>query len=56
MSTPTVVNISPGSSIPSKAKTYVVEKELGEGGFGNVYKVKTQNENFFEKSTYVNLF
>ncbi|MBI1185413.1 protein kinase [bacterium] len=51
MSTPTVVNITAGSQIPSGTRTYVVDKELGEGGFGNVYRVKSGNESFALKLT-----
>jgi serine/threonine protein kinase len=51
MSSPTVVNVVPGTTIPSKNNHYVVEKELGEGGFGNVYKVKGSNRPFALKLT-----
>ncbi|MFY0672938.1 MAG: protein kinase [Bacteroidia bacterium] len=51
MSSPTVVNVSPGTSISSKSNHYIVKKELGEGGFGNVYKVKANKGEFALKLT-----
>lgn len=51
MSSPTVVNIQSGSNIASKNTTYLVEKELGEGGFGNVYLVNTQGTKYALKLT-----
>ncbi|MDX5319946.1 MAG: serine/threonine protein kinase [Bacteroidota bacterium] len=51
MAAPEVIHIEPGSVITSSKQEYVVEKMLGEGGFGSVYKVKGNNAGFALKIT-----
>ncbi len=51
MSTPGVVKLEEGSSIPSRRTTYRIRKELGEGGFGSVYRVEDGSLSYAMKLT-----
>jgi serine/threonine protein kinase len=51
MSAPSSIDIREGTRIPSRKTEYLVHKELGEGGFGSVYKVQCNGEDFALKVT-----
>lgn len=51
MSAPSSIDIREGTRIPSRKTEYLVQKELGEGGFGSVYKVQNKGQDFALKVT-----
>ncbi|MBI1221709.1 MAG: protein kinase [Bacteroidetes bacterium] len=51
MSAPEVIYIEKGSVIESSTKRYLVEKLLGEGGFGSVYRVNDGQHSYALKIT-----
>ncbi|MCF8231906.1 MAG: protein kinase [Bacteroidales bacterium] len=48
---PKSIDLKPGEQVTSGNSVYLVENELGEGGFGSVYKVRDQSTSYALKLT-----
>ncbi|GAA4438813.1 hypothetical protein GCM10023188_34630 [Pontibacter saemangeumensis] len=48
---PQAIELSPMSVVTSANEEYIVEKEVGQGGFGSVYHVRSQGNDFALKLT-----